>query len=189
MSNTERQPLSPRTRFEVFKRDGFVCQYCGAHPPDVLLHCDHIHPVAEGGENDTDNLVTACSRCNQGKSDVLLTVIPQSLESKAADVAEREAQVAGWHQILQARRDRIEEEKWAIAEALEPGSSTHGFNKRSLLSIVRFLDRLPFHMVLEAAEITNARMHFHGSAARFRYFCAVCWNKVTEFENTEAGEG
>ena len=27
--------LSKKARFEIFKRDGFVCQYCGAHPPKV----------------------------------------------------------------------------------------------------------------------------------------------------------
>lgn len=44
-----RKAISKKTRFEVFKRDRFTCQYCGATPPGVLLHIDHIHPVAEGG--------------------------------------------------------------------------------------------------------------------------------------------
>lgn len=38
----DRRNVSKRTRFEIFKRDGFACQYCGAHPPSVLLHVDHI---------------------------------------------------------------------------------------------------------------------------------------------------
>lgn len=54
-------------RFEIFKRDGFVCQYCGRKPPEVVLHVDHIVPVIEGGDNDEMNLVTACSECNLGK--------------------------------------------------------------------------------------------------------------------------
>jgi 5-methylcytosine-specific restriction endonuclease McrA len=44
VANT-RKPLSKKLRFEVFKRDGFSCQYCGAHPPDVLLEIDHVIPV------------------------------------------------------------------------------------------------------------------------------------------------
>jgi len=39
----------------------------------VLLEVDHIHPVAEGGENDSENLITACEDCNRGKSSKLLT--------------------------------------------------------------------------------------------------------------------
>jgi len=30
---SDRTPISKRVRFEVFKRDGFQCQYCGASPP------------------------------------------------------------------------------------------------------------------------------------------------------------
>lgn len=44
-----RKAISKKTRFDVFKRDGFTCQYCGAHPPEVVLHIDHIIAVAEGG--------------------------------------------------------------------------------------------------------------------------------------------
>lgn len=63
----ERVAVPRSTRFEVFKRDKFTCQYCGAKAPDVLLECDHIHPVAEGGTNEILNLVTACQSCNGGK--------------------------------------------------------------------------------------------------------------------------
>lgn len=67
-----RKAVSSRTRFEVFKRDAFTCQYCGSQAPDVILHLDHVIAVANGGDNDITNLVTACSACNGGKSDVPL---------------------------------------------------------------------------------------------------------------------
>lgn len=63
----ERKPLPKKVRFEVLKRDRFTCQYCGRKAPDVVLHVDHIHPVADGGTDDMTNLVTACSECNLGK--------------------------------------------------------------------------------------------------------------------------
>jgi hypothetical protein len=63
----KRQSLSKKTRFEVFKRDKFTCQYCGATAPGAILHVDHIKPVAKGGTNDVFNLVTACESCNSGK--------------------------------------------------------------------------------------------------------------------------
>ena len=114
-----RLQISKKTRFDVFKRDGFQCSYCGTHPPEtVLLEVDHIHPVAEGGTNEIDNLVTACWDCNRGKGARLLTAIPQSLEEKATIVAEREAQIRAYYEILSARRDRKEEEAWAVAEIL-----------------------------------------------------------------------
>lgn len=63
----KRKSLSKKIRFEVFKRDSFTCQYCGAKAPDTILEVDHIHPVKEGGTNDLMNLVTSCIECNRGK--------------------------------------------------------------------------------------------------------------------------
>lgn len=75
--NKKRQPISPADRFDVFKRDGFACRYCGAKPPEVSLEIDHITPVARGGTNDPGNLATACMRCNVGKFDVPLDEGPK----------------------------------------------------------------------------------------------------------------
>lgn len=44
----KRKSTGKRLRFEVFKRDHFTCQYCGAQPPDIVLVADHIVAVAEG---------------------------------------------------------------------------------------------------------------------------------------------
>ena len=65
---TKRDYLSPRQRFEILKRDGFRCVYCGATHADSILHVDHVKPITEGGGNDPTNLVTACQACNGGKS-------------------------------------------------------------------------------------------------------------------------
>jgi hypothetical protein len=66
-SAKKREGISKRVRFEVFKRDSFTCQYCGKGAPDVILHIDHINPVAGGGGSDILNLVTSCIDCNLGK--------------------------------------------------------------------------------------------------------------------------
>ncbi len=52
-------------RAAVFERDDYTCQYCGAR--GGRLECDHIHPVAKGGDSDMNNLATACFRCNRSK--------------------------------------------------------------------------------------------------------------------------
>jgi len=68
----KRKAVSKGLRFEIFKRDGFTCQYCGERPPDVVLEIDHIMPVSKGGDNDKMNLVAACYACNRGKGAKLL---------------------------------------------------------------------------------------------------------------------
>jgi len=62
-----RKGIGKKLRFEVFKRDKFTCTYCGRKAPDVILHVDHIEPVADGGTNDILNLTTSCFDCNAGK--------------------------------------------------------------------------------------------------------------------------
>jgi hypothetical protein len=58
----------PKLRFEVFRRDSYKCQYCGRSAPEYPLHVDHIVPWSKGGKTVIENLVTACSECNLGKS-------------------------------------------------------------------------------------------------------------------------
>ncbi len=69
---TERIPFKAKERFSILRRDNFTCRYCGRAAPGVELHVDHIIPVAEGGQNDEENLVTACQDCNLGKGAVPL---------------------------------------------------------------------------------------------------------------------
>ena len=52
------------TRFNVFLRDKFSCQYCGANKD---LTFDHLLPKSKGGVTDWENVVTACSTCNVKK--------------------------------------------------------------------------------------------------------------------------
>lgn len=59
-----------RLRFEILKRDGFRCRYCGVTSLDSMLHVDHVIPRSEGGTDDPENLVTSCQDCNLGKSNV-----------------------------------------------------------------------------------------------------------------------
>ncbi len=55
-------------RFKILRRDNHTCQYCGRKAPQVILHVDHIIPWSIVREHKEDNLVTACSECNLGKS-------------------------------------------------------------------------------------------------------------------------
>ena len=64
-------PLSRRpafTRFNVFLRDRFDCQYCGESFPTHELTFDHVVPRSKGGRTSWENVVTACSCCNLRKA-------------------------------------------------------------------------------------------------------------------------
>jgi 5-methylcytosine-specific restriction endonuclease McrA len=59
------------TRFNVFLRDKFTCQYCGAKED---LTFDHVLPRSRGGHTCWENVVTACSPCNLTKADKMPAV-------------------------------------------------------------------------------------------------------------------
>lgn len=95
-----RKGIKKSVRFEVFKRDSFTCQYCGLKARDVVLEIDHITPVADGGDNDILNLVTACRPCNAGKSDKSLasTAAIDKRRSQLEDLEDRRQQLEMLHQ-------------------------------------------------------------------------------------------
>jgi 5-methylcytosine-specific restriction endonuclease McrA len=55
------------TRFNVFLRDRFNCQYCGERHRSQDLTFDHVIPRCRGGETSWENIVAACHTCNQEK--------------------------------------------------------------------------------------------------------------------------
>jgi 5-methylcytosine-specific restriction endonuclease McrA len=57
----------PFTRFNVFLRDRFSCQYCQGGFATQELTFDHLVPRSRGGRTCWTNIVTACTRCNLKK--------------------------------------------------------------------------------------------------------------------------
>ena len=55
----------------LFARDSYKCQYCGRHRTELrgreFLTRDHVVPISRGGLNIWQNVVTACSPCNNRK--------------------------------------------------------------------------------------------------------------------------
>ena len=90
------EETSKITRRILLARDNYTCQYCGTHAKDLpkgsLLTKDHIIPVSkfEGSTRaekyhkaDTwENVVTACSSCNNKKDNKLLEEVGMKLRSK-----------------------------------------------------------------------------------------------------------
>ena len=54
------------TRFEIFNRDRYTCQYCGQQTRQLTL--DHIIPRYRGGQHTWENVVSACASCNRHKA-------------------------------------------------------------------------------------------------------------------------
>ena len=64
------------TRFNVFLRDRFECQYCGSRED---LTFDHLIPRSKGGQTTWENVVAACSACNLKKADKTVSEVGMTL--------------------------------------------------------------------------------------------------------------
>lgn len=53
----------------LFKRDRYMCAYCGNTFPEHKLSRDHIIPTSKGGKDVWTNVVTSCKHDNQRKDD------------------------------------------------------------------------------------------------------------------------
>ena len=70
------------TRFNVFLRDRFSCQYCGGRLPTPDLTFDHVIPRSRGGRTSWENVVTACGDCNLRKGNRMPTVVQMQPRNK-----------------------------------------------------------------------------------------------------------
>ena len=57
------------SRRNIYKRDHWLCQYCGCSPGGGELTIDHVLPRAQGGTSSWTNCVLACIDCNKRKAD------------------------------------------------------------------------------------------------------------------------
>lgn len=146
----KRKPIPKTVRFEVFKRDKFTCQYCGAKAPEVVLHLDHIHPHSKGGSDDILNLLSACQDCNGGKGarrlDDASAINKQ--HNQLAELQERREQLQmmlEWRQGLAAEtKDKVD----IVVDALRECSG-YGPNQSGRQSIRKWLKQWPLDMVLK----------------------------------------
>lgn len=177
--------ISKRVRFEVLKRDGFRCRYCGATPDQAELRVDHVIPAALGGSDDPSNLATACEPCNTGKTSSNLD------DPIVDDIAAGAERLADALRIVIA--DRIAERDEALAACRHyrdhvwagftgPNDETLPLPDDWRDSIRRFLglgldmtDLEEFtHTAMAARKIPNHRV--------FSYFCGIAWNTIRDMQ-------
>lgn len=97
------------SRVNIYGRDGYKCQYCGARRKVDELTYDHVLPRSRGGRTTWTNIVTCCSPCNLRKADrtpaeagMRLTREPkQPVDAPVVMVAvSRESAPAAWRDYL-----------------------------------------------------------------------------------------
>ena len=181
-----REQIKKGQRFDILKRDGFTCQYCGRKPPVVILHVDHILAVALGGSNDDDNLLTSCSDCNLGKSAKPVDRIAAPVVFNFEEREDRMNQLKAYQKFLSEQNTALEGwvEKiccqWAIHDGQDPFAGKWTIPDELEDAVRQFVKRLPMQEILDAINIAFSRYPTAGENYRFKFFCGVCWRKIRQ---------
>jgi len=169
--------LSKKVRFDIFKRDLFVCQYCGATPPSATLEVDHIKPVSKGGNNTKENLITSCFDCNRGKGARLLTKASETTIQKMDRIAEKEEQYNHYQKLIKKIERRKNKEVKEVEIIYSDSFEGWEFKEKFKISTVRpFIEKLGLVDVKESMGKACSKMYNENDA--LKYFCGICWNKI-----------
>ena len=179
----KRKALTKKTRFEVFKRDSFKCQYCGASAPETVLVVDHIKPVSKSGPDDMMNYITACQPCNAGKSDRILSdnTTLQKQKGQIDALNERREQI----EMMLEWRDGVKQiastELDAITDAWHDAAPGFNLNDTGLKQAKAMLKKHGLLKVLDAMEEAQSKyIKMDGEAATAESVDAA-WKKVGGF--------
>lgn len=192
-----RAAIPKRTRFEVFKRDGFRCTYCGRRPPEVMLVVDHVVPVVEGGDNHGGNLTSSCSDCNAGKGGIPLGSVLPAIDEEAIaeamqELAERRMALTGYYaeQLAMAQDlESIVEQAEILWNGLIDGGPDEDnwrqdgyaqFERRSIVNFARRGLGVPdFRLAIEVVG-TSWACAPRNQISLWRHFCKLCWDAIRE---------
>lgn len=177
---TKRKTLTKKVRFEVFKRDSFKCQYCGAAAPEVLLEVDHITPVSKGGTNEILNLITSCFDCNRGKSsrkiDDKSEVVKQKQQMDQLNEKRNQLKMMmEWRNGL----EKLEEEKFSLL--MEKWSDNTGYTLigNGIKTAKKLLKEYDLTLVLDAVEkATSQYLDYDEEGDVTLESVNHCWSKV-----------
>jgi hypothetical protein len=182
--------ISKRLRYEILRRDGNKCRYCGITAADTPLTIDHVVPSALGGGDEPSNLVAACGPCNSGKS-------ASSTDAALVEGVSRDA--LRWAAAIRAAADDMLSDiqcrkqahaefddawsAWGSGDAGIPIPRQAGWEQ----SVDAFMAAgLPMPVLLDCLAKAMASQRVKPQDT-FRYMCGIAWKRVTELQEAAKG--
>ncbi len=168
--------------FEIFKRDQFVCRYCGNRPPHVILEVDHVVPVSKGGTDEPENLITTCRDCHRGKKEDALNA--QSFISSTEDRMKEEEERLEQKQALEEwLSEKTKHRENIYVRLRRHWVDSLGFDGKEFdrwrINIHRYIDQLDSQEIMDAIEIIREKKDtFRTPNNAIRYFLSICNNTV-----------
>lgn len=180
--------IPQRVRYEVLRRDGYRCYYCGATAADAKLTVDAVVPEALGGSHkDPANLVTACGPCNGGKTSSspdapLVAAVAEDAARWAQAMRVAQEQMLANIKGREAAQEQFRQwwDAWGYGEGddrqLIPKDPNWRYSVDQLTSA-----GLPLQVLKDCIDRAMTRKNLQPENT-FRYMCGVAWRKITELQ-------
>jgi hypothetical protein len=177
---TKRKSIPKKTRFEVFKRDSFTCQYCGRKSPDVLLVIDHIEPVSKGGTNNILNFITSCRDCNAGKSNRQLadTTVLDKRHQQLKELQERKEQIEMMFQWQKGLLDLDEQVITQLSDFWSEQVPGFSLNENGIKELKKLKRKFEVDEIMTAIKIATEQYLEHVKGEPTKESVEVAWKKV-----------
>lgn len=179
--------VSKRTRYEVLRRDSFLCRYCRAEGTQLTV--DHVVPVALGGTDAPDNLVAACRDCNAGKA------ASSPDEATVAQVSDDAVRWAAAMRLAAKKRARSRKAARTYVEKFDEvwrrwhwGEEQHEVPRPAdwPISVEAFYTAgLPIEELTDSILIACSRQTLTIDRV-WRYMCGIAWNKLADIQKDAA---
>lgn len=178
--------VSKRLRFEILRRDGFSCRYCGASSDETKLVVDHVLPESLGGKTEPANLVAACQDCNSGKASTHPD--DQVVEDVAAHAAVWKAAMEQAAAELNGHAEELQRSLAHFDALWSSWTNSEGVLQRPrdwAQSVETFLSAgLSMAKLEELLAVTmNSKVK---NANCWRYFCGCAWRTVDQIRDRAA---
>ena len=176
--------VTKRLRFEVLRRDGYRCRYCGLTASESELTVDHVLPVALGGRCEADNLVAACKDCNAGKSSASPDA---SLVDQVSDDALRWGRaITRSSELIAAQRAEdsqfIEEADWQWTRWTDGNDQQMWRPADWQISFMRWASLgLSLDDFIDSIAIAMANDRLYREKV-WRYVCGIMWRKAEDLQ-------
>lgn len=93
------------TRENIYRRDGYACQYCGNRFEPKSLNLDHVLPRDKGGKTTWENVVCSCIPCNTKKAN--------KLPKEANMFPRRQPKAPSWRPLFSTTKRPLQCDSWS----------------------------------------------------------------------------
>jgi hypothetical protein len=173
--------ISKTLQAEVFRRDSFTCQYCGAKAPDVVLEVDEIPQISKVRKTDLSTLLTSCQGCLASRSpDVFEERSPNETQSERLDNLQKRKEQS--ELLFDWQKELLDQDHPFLSKLADYWSElldeTYSFTENGKTALTKLLSDFSFDQIMKGMKIAVNQYVKFVDGTPTQESVELAWNKV-----------